>query len=274
MRTILRNIHFVWIGISFLTSFHCSEPKENNLEALLPLLTLGSGTSRSCPPSALPADIRLAKTIVGGTISNVSGFNDPTKATNGICGEGEFAGSLDVYALDKTGAGSSVTLSWEGKSVRNVSGIDFIVYENPFRNSDSNDRYAMDPAVVEVSQDNVSYCGFTLTHDTTPANLNKIESWIGFAGVHPVLYNMTTNPLTAEQLFTTKSGSFLLGGGDGFDLANLTTSGTCDAGLVTSIQTNGFIYVRITSASERGYTYPHEFNNGSDIDGVIAKQFL
>ncbi|MCU0823879.1 MAG: LIC_13355 family lipoprotein [Leptospira sp.] len=261
----------LFLGFLFFLTTGCNEPKQNNWETLLPLLATGSGTQRTCPPNNIPSNINLAKSIIGGTVSNVSGFNDRNKAINGICGEGEFAGSLDVYALDKTGAGSSITLSFEG-TVKNVAGIDFIVYENPFRNSGSTDRYAMDPAVVEVSQDNVTYCGFTLNHDPTPATLNKLTSWSGFAGVHPVHYNMVTNPFTLEQLFTVTSGTFLLGGGDGFDLANLTASGACNGALVTNIQTNGFVYVKITSASERGYTYPHEFNNGSDVDGVVARR--
>ncbi len=262
--------YFIYFCLTILFS-SCNDPKPNNLGVLLPLLVAGSNNPRTCPPNTIPPNINLAKSIIGGTVSSVSGFTDRNKAINGICGEGEFAGSLDVYALDKTGPGSSVTLSFEG-TVKNVSGIDFIVFENPFRNSGSTDRYAMDPAVVEVSRDNINYCGFTLNHDPTPETLNKLTSWSGFAGIHPVLYNMLTNPLTPDQLFSATSGSFLLGGGDGFDLANLTTSGACNGALVTNIQTNGFVYVKITSASERGYTYPHEFNNGSDVDGVVARK--
>ncbi|TGN17314.1 LIC_13355 family lipoprotein [Leptospira idonii] len=270
----------------FFAAENCMEEKKNDSATLLPLLLLAGSNSSSvgpCPPTSLPSDIPVANTVVSAS-STVSGFNDSKKAINGVCGGGEFSGSLDVYALNLTGAGASMVVSWGGKTVKPVTGVDFVVYENPFRISETSDRYAFDPMIAEVSRDNVNYCGFTLTHDNTSSTLNKISSWQGFGGLRPVLYNMATKIFTLEQLFTSTGDGFLTGGGDGFDLANLnastpTTSGTCNGTLVTNIQTNGFLYLKMTSASavnnpatSAPYVYPHSYDNGPDIDGVVAKQ--
>ncbi len=231
----------------------------------------------SCPPKALPLDIPLANTIVSAA-STVIGFSDSSKAINGICGAGETSGSLDVYALNLTGAGATIKLSWAGKTVKNGSGIDFIVYENAFKSNDTSDRYAFDPMVVEVSIDDANYCGFTLTYDSNASTLNKISSWGGFGGLRPVLYNMGSRTFTLNELFTSSGNGFLVGGGDGFDLDNLITGPTCSSSARDAIRTDGFKFIKLTSASAvtnpltgNPYTYPHSFDNGSDIDGVVGR---
>ncbi|TGK86330.1 LIC_13355 family lipoprotein [Leptospira bourretii] len=269
----------------FITStfWQCSE-KENNNDLLLPLLTLPLTNSSSvgpCPPTTLPTTIPIADTVVTAN-STVSGFNVSSKAINGICGGGEFSGSLDVYALNLTGAGATIVLSWAGKTVKNVTGTDFIVYENPFRVSETSDRYAFDPMVVQVSFDGTNYCGFDLSgFNPSSADSNKISSWPGFGGLRPVLYNMATKPFSLGELFTSTGNGFLVGGGDGFNLDDLIVGGpgaNCDATARTNIQTNGFKFIKMISASAvtnpntgLGYVYPHSYNNGPDIDGVVAK---
>ncbi|EOQ96790.1 hypothetical protein LEP1GSC195_3922 [Leptospira wolbachii serovar Codice str. CDC] len=265
--------------VTFL--FTCSpEPKtsQNELLALLVASEIANNTKTNCPSGNLPSGIPIAVTIVSAN-SNVSGFNDSSKAVNGICGGGELSGSLDVYALNLTGAGATLILSWGGKTVKNVTGLDFIVYENPFRVTESSDRYAFDPMVVQVSYDGTIYCGFDLSgFNPSAADSNKISSWPGFAGLRPVLYNMSSNPLSLEQLFTSKGNGFLLGGGDGFNIDDLITNASCDNTALTNIKTSGFKFIKMTSASAitnpntgSGYVYPHSYNNGSDIDGVVAK---
>ncbi|TGM20103.1 LIC_13355 family lipoprotein [Leptospira meyeri] len=266
-----------------LAFWQCSE-KENNNELILTLLALPLTNSSSvgpCPPTTLPTAIPIANTVVAAN-STVSGLNVSSKATNGICGGGEFSGSLDVYALNLTGAGATIILSWAGKTVKNVTGIDFIVYENPFRVSETSDRYAFDPMVVQVSFDGTNYCGFDLSgFNPSVADSNKISSWPGFGGLRPVLYNMATKPFTLDELFTSSGSGFLVGGGDGFNLDDLIVGGpgaNCDMTARSNIQTNGFKFIKMISASAvtnpntgSGYVYPHSYNNGSDIDGVVAK---
>ncbi|TGK81318.1 LIC_13355 family lipoprotein [Leptospira noumeaensis] len=266
-----------------LTFWQCTEKEKNN-DLILSLLVLPLANSSSvgpCPPTSLPTNIPIANTVVSAN-SSVSGFNDSSKAINGICGGGEFSGSLDVYALNLTGAGATMILSWAGKTVKNVSGNDFIIYENPFRVSETSDRYAFDPMVVQVSFDGTNYCGFDLSgFNPSVADSNKISSWPGFAGLRPVIYNMATKPFSLTELFTSAGSGFLLGGGDGFNLDDLIVGGpgaNCDSTARTNIQTNGFKFIKMISATAvtnpntgSGYVYPHSYNNGPDIDGVVAK---
>lgn len=278
-QTIIRTLQLLFIVATISNCYPKS--KENKDESTLGLLVLlQSQTARpdtSCPVKTLPSGVSLATTITS-SASTVSGFADSNKAINGICGAGESSGSLDVYSLNLTGTGAILKLSWAGKTVRNVSGVDFIVYENAFKISETSDRYLMDPMVVEVSTDDSVYCGFTLTYDSTASTLNRISSWSGFAGLRPVIYNMGSKTFTLDELFTSAGDGFLLGGGDGFDLENLITSGTCTSTISDGIKANGFKFIKLTSATAvtnpatgNPYTYPHSFDNGPDIDGVIAK---
>jgi hypothetical protein len=258
------------------------EKNKNNDDVTLSLLLIAQSHSNAsadatCPPTSLPSDIPIATTIISAS-ATVSGFSDSNKAINGVCGAGETSGSLDVYSLNLTGTGATLKLSWAGKTVKNVSGTDFVIYENVFKISETSDRYLMDPMVVEVSTDDSIYCGFTLTYDSTASTLNKITSWGGFAGLRPVIYNMASKTFTLEELFTSTGDGFLKGGGDGFDLDNLITSASCTSTIRDGIKTNGFKYIKLTSATavtnpatSSPYTYPHSFDNASDIDGVVAK---
>ncbi|TGL51461.1 LIC_13355 family lipoprotein [Leptospira kemamanensis] len=273
--------HFLFVC---MWVFSCKETGSSSNEALLALVPLlgASANTTLCPKSStLPSDIFLANTVESAT-ANISGFSDSKKAINGVCGAGELAGSLDVYALDITGAGASMILSWGGKTVKNVTdSIDFIVYDNSFRISSDTNTYAMDPSVIQVSLDGTKYCGFNPSY--TAGNINLISSWTRFGGLRPVFYNMTTNPLSNEDLFI-NTGGFLLGGGDGFDLEDLDASDpndvSCEPADVTYIQTNGFKFIKITSASAvrnyadgtNNFPWPPGSYNGSDIDGVVARE--
>jgi len=265
-------------GLTYFCNPTSKEQKnETNLSLLVILQSQTAKPDTSCPVKTVPSNIPIATTIVSAS-STISGFSQSNKITNGVCGGGETSGSLDVYSLNLTGAGASLKVSWGGKNVQNVSGADFIVFENAFRISETSDRYLMDPMVVEVSADDSVYCGFNLTYDSTASTLNKISSWGGFAGLRPVLYNMGSNALTLEEIFTSTGNGFYRGGGDGFDLEDLITSATCTTTIRNGIKSTGFKYLKLTSATAvtnpatgNPYTYPHSFDNGSDIDGVIAK---
>lgn len=285
MQKLLKNKTLCPLFLMFFVSFSfCkkspSGTADENLAALLPLLNAASSAS-FCPKSPLPADIYLATTVVSAS-ANVSGFSDPNKAVNGVCGAGELVGSLDVYALDITGVGATMILSWGGRIVKNVAdSVDFIIYDNSFRISDDTNTYAMDPSVIQVSIDNTNYCGFNPSY--TGANVNLMNSWLRFGGLRPVYYNMTTKPYTNEDLFINTGGSFLLGGGDGFDLEDLDPNDPndtgCDNTVANNIKTTGFKFLKITSAANVNnpntgiqFPWPPGSYNGSDIDGVVARE--
>lgn len=279
MKTKLPFFYCFLVSFSFL---HCQDSSSDSTLPLLALLQVGtSSQTLVCPPTSLPIDIPLADEVYGTPSSTVSGFNDPSRATNGICGAGNFSGSLDVYAMNLTGPGANLILGWSGADVQNVTGIDFIIYDNSFQILGSVDTYAIDPSVVQVSLDGSAWCGFHPRY--TGGVTSRISSWERFAGLQPVTYNMTTNPMSLSDLFSTNGAGILLGGGDGFDLDDLDANDpndvNCDAALVTNIQTNGFRYVKIRSASDvddpenpgNKFPWPSGSFNGSDVDGVVAR---
>ena len=74
------------------------------------------------------------------------------------------------------------------------------------------------------------------------------------------------------------------GGGDGFDLSDLSDSDPfstgCNTTIRDSIQTSGFVYLRLVSAATRVNPdaspskfplSPDTFDGASEIDGVIAR---
>jgi hypothetical protein len=207
-------------------------------------------------------------------------FRDQTKAVNGIRGAGRNSGSLDVFSLATTGVGASIVLEWKGKRILNGTGIDFIVFENPFLYNNTTSTVFMEPLIVEVSNDNTNYCGFSPNYVNSPETVysNNPSNWSNFAGLTPVLYNIETNPLTQSELYTLSKT-----GGDGFDLDTLSANNDfnigCNTTLRDSIRANGFIYLRLTSASARINPDTSNFflqdsgalQGGSDIDGVIAR---
>ena len=273
---------FIFIFGVLLT--FCGTPKSGQGEevallALLPETANADTSTSSCPPEVIPEGILLADTVTYALASEGSAFADSSKMTNAICGGGENSGGVDVFSLSQTGTSSYVVLEWAGKTVSNVSGIDFIVYENAFNYSSGSGTF-MEPIIVEVSRDNSTWCGFPINYKGSNGDRTvysqTASDWEYFAGLTPVTYNMTTSNYTASELF---SGS---GGGDRFDLDNLTSSTDCSATEVASIQSNGFTYIRLTAASARtnsdtGSAYLTDsgaFGGGPDIDGVIANQVV
>ena len=229
-----------------------------------------------------PAGVAGADSVVSAPASNGSGNSDSYCAVNGVRGGGNLQGSLDVFTLDITGSGASITLRWTGKKIFNGAGADFIVYENPFFISGSATNVYIEPVIVEVSQDNTVWCGFGPSY-TLPGFSSDPANWTGFAALSPVRYNQESNPGSLAYLFTSGSTG---GGGDFFDLASVVSDAGCPAGLVTNIQdTNtgnanrGFTYLRLTSATARtnpgtGNPYPGNANSsggGPDIDGAAAR---
>lgn len=238
--------------------------------ALLLLLGGGGGISQTRPCAGLtastPATTSAADTVTSAPASTGFGYEDSYCAINGVRGLGSTDGSVDVFSLATSGAGASIVLEWSGRKVTDGTGADFIVYENAFNIIGGGGTRFMEPIVVEVSRDNVSYCGWNPAYSGGGTYSNNPANWTRFAGVTPVTYNQDTNPLTAGTLIAS-------GGGDAFDLndGNFGASGSgCDITLRNNIRTNGFLYVRLTAATARGFPGDTAGTNGPDIDGVIA----
>jgi hypothetical protein len=257
-----------------------AKSKDNNDALLLALASVAANSSSStnCPPSSLPSDVFIANEVISAPGASSREFGDPTKAINGICGNGEFAGGMDIYELEATGAGASLVLAWKSKRVNNATGVDFIVFENAFRNHGAN-TYFVEPVVVDVSEDNVNYCGFTPSFAGGGTATQNREDWRNFAGLTPVLYNMESNPISASEIFSnpvkqTVGSSYYMGtaGGDGFDLDSTHFGSDCTTGQRDAIRTNGFVYIRLRSSQSQGFVTPlGVFRQSADIDGVIAK---
>jgi hypothetical protein len=269
------------LGFSFAYCNPLEKKSENNSDLLF--LAIASSASSSttnteCPPKTLPSDVNLANEIVSAPGASSREFGDPSKAINGICGSGEFSGSLDIYELEAIGIGASLILSWKNKRVMNSSGVDFIIFENAFRNQGAT-TYFVEPIAVDVSEDNVNYCGFTPSFGGGGTATQNREDWRNFAGLTPVLYNMNSNLIPVANLFDNSikqasGSSFFMGtsGGDGFDLDSTDFGSGCTVGQRNAIRTNGFVYIRMRSSQSQGFVAPlGVFRQSSDIDGVIAK---
>lgn len=285
MITFLQFRAFLIGSIFFL--FYCKEKsKEVGIENLYFLLTsnlVNTSTITNCPQQWKFSNVYLANQVLEAPGATGEGFKDKNRAINGICGAGKLGGSLDVYSLQKSSIATyycklnekCIVLEWENKKVQNVPGIDFVVFENPFckgNESNCNNSRFMEPVVVEVSEDGINWCGWNpqYTGSSSPEDLQNPNFWQRFAGIEPVIFNQENWQLAENDIFDkTKAG------GDGFDLSdsNFGSSGDgCNSTVKNQIQTDGFIYLRLTSANSRGFTYPSDsFDQTADIDGVVAK---
>lgn len=233
------------------------------------IFVLLQSTSPTKSSFVIPED--LADTVVSAPNHTGAGFQDKSKAINGVRGSGNYSGSGDVFSLSATGEGSSIVLEWSGKRITNGVGIDFIVYENPFYLSSSSSKAFLEPTLVEVSLDNIKYCGFNPTYTYTPSTSfsDSVIHWKRFAGITPVLYNLESNPLSGSDLYDISKT-----GGDGFDLSDLVPDPSvgCTSNEVSTIQSTGFVYLRLTSATAKNFpANPNSFGGGADIDGVMAR---
>jgi hypothetical protein len=268
------------ILILLLGLIHCKTSSTTNPNIALAALILNQNTN--LPTNTTTTVVlreEFADTVVYAPNHNGDGFRDKTKAVNGVRGEGCCSGSTDVFSLAKTGESAILVLEWKDRKVKNGAGIDFVVFENPFQKGSSTSVF-MEPAIVEVSLDGVNYCGFNPEYTFSPATIysQNPSHWSRFAGLNPVYYNDVSNRLSSSEIFDPA-----LAGGDGFDLDNLSSSNQfsigCSDSLKNSIQTNGFLYLRITSATARINPNTGDFfvqdigamGGGPDIDGVAAR---
>lgn len=225
----------------------------------------GSTTATSSPPA--PGEAALADIVLDAPGAGTGLFRDPELAINGVRGEGQSSGSLDVYSIGLEPGDDTLVLGWSSGVVFDVEGPDLIVFENPFNIGDTT-RF-MDPAVVEVSPDGVTFVAFPSAYGAPdPTSYSSDPShWVGFAGVTPVTLHTEDFPVDP---FGPAAG------GDAFDLADLPQ----DDPTATRVLLEGVRAVRITSASlhtdpNTGAPYVRDpVSNGPDIDGVWARSLM
>lgn len=223
-----------------------------------------AGAAADAEPLRLDPSARAAGTVTRAPGATGEGFGDPTQAIDGVRGAGPSGGSLNVYSLD-FGSRTELVLEWDGLEIHDGPGVDFVVFENAFRQTGASTNF-MDPAVVWVSRDAETWV--PLPHVYSAPDPTRYsgdpDHWQGFAGVHPVLLHEESNPVDPFDV--------VAAGGDGFDLSDLPLDE--DARV---IRERGFIYLRITPAaleidSRTTAPYPRDpISNGPDIDGVYAR---
>ncbi len=279
----MRILEYSKILILILVLFNCeSSQKNKNLTLVAGLVYLNQ--NRQIPPAVQTITTNEDNADFVTSAPNHNGdssvFRDSSRAINGVRGAGTSSGSFDVFSLTATGAGASIILEWRNRRILNGSGIDFIVFENPFLYSNNPNSVFMEQIIVEVSIDNLNYCGFSPNYTNANESIYAINPnlWSRFAGITTVKYNVESNVLIGADLYDVSKT-----GGDGFDLENLSSvndfSIGCTATLRDQIKQNGFIYLRLTSATNRtnpdtGANFVQDagaFGGGPDIDGVIAR---
>ncbi len=275
---------FIILGI------YCSKQVDStNTEAVMLLFSNLSSISDNKDPNGNSSNtwqfsnVFLFDTITEAPGATGTGFGDPNRAINGIRGCGKTCGSTDVYSLEKSSSSTycipdenCLVLEIQNKKILNGPGIDFVVFENPFciggEANCSTSRF-MEPVIVEVSSSGTDWCGWNPQYigaDTSNINLRNPNNWQRFAGIEPVLFNQDNWKYTEEDIFDkTKAG------GDGFDLEDTNFGYGCSNTEKQNIIYNGFVYLRLTSAFSRGFTYPTDsFDKKPDIDGAIAKYVI
>ena len=266
------------IFIIFIAVQCSSSKSKRNNQVFASLLVMSQYKPVTSSMVNIPEDI--ADTVTLAPNHTGIGFQDKTKAINGVRGAGTGSGSGDVFYLAATGVGASMVLEWSGKRVLNGSGIDFIVFENVFYYNGNSSARFMEATIVEVSQDNISYCGFSPDFTSSPETSYSTNPthWTRFSGITPVLYNVESNVLSGNDLYDTSKT-----GGDAFDLEDLSAANDynigCDTTLRDNIKSNGFVYLRLTASTARinidtSANFLQDtgaFGGGPDIDGVMAR---
>ncbi len=191
-----------------------------------------------------------------GTVSAPSAVNVPQNAVNGVVHGDRKSGSLDVFSrgLSTSPPNNYLVIRWSGRTLTDVPGPDFVVFENAF---EAPGGVFMDPAVVSVSSDGTHWVDFPhdyLAEDETSYSSDP-SKWLGFAGVSPVVWrsddSRCLDPIDPAA------------GGDRFDIADVELDGPAR-------------FVRITTAAslrnpDTDAPYPKEFiADGFDLDGVFA----
>lgn len=207
---------------------------------------------------------QYADTVVDAPGNTGEGFLDAHRAANGVFGEGDENGSTDVFSLGfQNDVNNYVVLSWGGREVKNGPGVDFKVFENPFKYPGGT---FMDQTVVELSRDGILWV--TYPHDYLGTDetlyLERPELWEGFAGCKTFWYNEESSA----------GGPFASGsGGDEFDLDKLDPRAPGAAQIIL----DGFLFIRLVSAGtvvnpDTNLPFAVDpLSDGPDIDGVYGR---
>jgi len=243
------------------------------LKYFLFLFVLGSGCDDAtlspleydltCPGEG---DYAFADKVVqaDGEVQAPSAINVQENAVNGVRGN-KGSGSRDVLSrgYDKETKNNILILEWEARTVQNVKGNDFVIFENVFEVGVNNN--FMDPIVVSVSNDLVNWSTFPF--DYLAADEERYQPdpklWMGFAGVNATNYN-SDDSACLDPLDP-------ISGGDAFDLDDLPEGSSHRA---------GFRYLKMQSAPsivnpDTNAPFVRDFiSDGFDLDGVYAKKVL
>lgn len=167
------------------------------------------------------------------------------KAINGVLGNGDQYGSLDVFVI---GEANYAIFSCKGKKIINGKGIDIKVFENGFYTNYDKNLMSLDLGIVSVSKDKINWLDFPVSYDKNyPQNSSKGKK--GFIGLNPVYINMNNNFIYPY---------FNEAGGDGFDLSDL---GIAEGDYIK--------YIKLTDAGNN-YLDGQIGSNGIDIDGLCV----
>ncbi|MEQ8351151.1 MAG: LIC_13355 family lipoprotein [Leptospiraceae bacterium] len=280
------------LHLALLTLLACSacSPSTGGDESLLLAAALpsgGSGDQACLEQWPFSVGAYLADASVNAAVGPET-FDDPTRATNKICGGGWTAGSTDVYSTGTSSECESgekcIVLEWTDKKVLNATGIDFVVYENPFLHGTNPNSRFLEPVIVEVSIDGSNWCGWNPNYSGSSGatDLRNPGNYSDLAAITPVTFKQSdSNTLTADDLFTETTDSYgthLKGGGDGFDLDASSFGNTgsgCNSTIRDNIRSSGFVYLRLTTAYTRdSSSFPlanDSFDQEADIDGAVAR---
>jgi hypothetical protein len=208
--------------------------------AVLGLLSLGAvgcgGDDGGDEPPVAAKELPYGSEVVSLTLGAEAGYGQeklPDVVLGPPQGKGLEAGSLDVLSLGK---GGSIVLGFGSRTIIDVEGPDFVVFENAFFPSGDATAVFAEVGVVSVSEDGLTFLEFPC--DAEGDGAGRFE---GCAGWSPTL---AYDPNTAVPLDPSVSG------GDAFDLA--------DVGLASAR------FVRVTDRSNAGAAP----TAGFDLDAI------
>lgn len=145
--------------------------------------------------------VRAVKLVRYGTGAGFGQNKFPQVVMGAPKGMGATSGSLDVLSL---GIGGEIILDMGSCQIKDGTGIDFIVFENPFFIGGNEAAPYAELASVSVSNDGINFVDFSCQSDSFPYD--------GCAGWHPV-YSAPTNGISPFDPD--------IAGGDAFDLTTI-----------------------------------------------------
>ncbi len=207
------------------------------------------------------------KVVASFTNNNAGGgIFKPQNALGAPSGGGLWAGSTHVHSL---GVGGSLTLGFD-VVIADGPGADLLVFENPFLISSGSAVFA-EAIYVEVSSDGKQFARFRNYYygpsksqgSFATSNVNMFR---GLAGVCPVLAGSTSHPKADPQ-------DVVSGGGDAFDLADLSTHPLVVQG---KVKLGAISFVRLVDVvagkdkDSRGRVIQDPSSGSADVDAVAA----